>query len=151
MSGSMTAAQILSMADELVPNPFSTQIKLFLFNQIEQRIRIDTLGEAPETVQTVTADSMTTSTCRLDERYLDVYLCWLKAQLYWNMGEYDVYENERAMFEAAWDRFERDVCYAEHMGTGGPETDGLSEAEANDLRALLAVYQTVTNADEEEY
>ena len=55
----------------------------------------------------------------LAERYRDVYLFWMKAMYYWHMGEYETYQNEKAMFDEAWARLELDVCFERHMGTGG--------------------------------
>ena len=60
-------------------------------------------GEEPEPIP---------GTLALGERYRDVYLYWMISMYYYHMGEYEEYQNKKAMFEAAWIRFERDVCIA---------------------------------------
>ena len=57
-------------------------------------------------------DETPAGTLALEERYRDVYVCWMVAMYYWHMGEYEEYQNKKAMFDAAWTRFERDVCIA---------------------------------------
>lgn len=117
----MTVAALIDLADELVPNVFSAGVKLFEYNRLEQRIRVDILGEDPDDVETVSEADMDTAALTLADRYQDVYLYWMKSMYYWHMGEAEAYENEKAMFDAAWLRWERDVCDEFHQGSGATE------------------------------
>lgn len=115
----MTVTELVGLADELVPNVFSDRVKLFELNRLEKRVRVDILEEGADCV--VPIEEIDDTELTLDSTYQDVYLCWMKSMYYWHMGEYELYENEKAMFEEAWERFVRDVCYARHQGTGGSE------------------------------
>lgn len=117
----MKASEAIAAADELVANPFSTAIKIRELNNIEQRIRIDVLGEYPDDVSPISAHTVNTAYLRLDDRYAEVYISWLKTRYYWLMGEYDIYQNEKAMFEAEWNRWYADVCNEMYTGSGASE------------------------------
>lgn len=117
----MKASEAIAAADALVPNPFSDAQKLRWMNQIEYRVRVDAKLEDPADVDPILAEDVSTTDLTLEDRYQEVYISWMKSMYYWHMGEYDVYQNEKAMFEAEWLRFERDLCEALHVGTGGPE------------------------------
>lgn len=57
-------------------------------------------------------------TLALEERYRDVYVFWLISMYYYHMGEYEEYQNKKAMFDDVWVRFERDVCISIDRATG---------------------------------
>ena len=117
----MKAAEAISAADELCPNPFSEEQKLRELNRIECRIRVDILGEDPAEVLPIEQESIAESSLTLEDRYSDIYICWLKAKYYWLMGEYDIYQNEKAMFEAEWRRWVADVANEQYTGSCGKE------------------------------
>ena len=50
-----------------------------------------------------------------------MYLAWMKTQLYWAMGEYETYENEKAMFEYEWSELAAYICQKRHEGSCGRE------------------------------
>ena len=117
----MTAGALIAMADELAPNAFSQSVKVMELNRIENRVRLDVLLQDPDEVEPIRAEELNTTSLVLGENYRDVYLFWMKATYYFHMGEYDTYQNEKAMFEAAWLRLCRDECEAHHQGTGYSE------------------------------
>ena len=117
----MKASEAIALADELCPNPFSSAYKLRLLNQIEYRVRIDILKEDPAEVEPIVQADLATTDLTLHDRYTEIYIGWLKAKYYWAMGEYDIYQNEKAMFKAEWDRWVRDICDERHAGSGAPE------------------------------
>lgn len=172
----MTAYEVITRADELAPNVFSDAVKAEELDRLEQRIRVDILGQDPALTPHITAEDLTPAqengalldlsqrddedpggdeienpgtgqetgegdppgegsgsgtgddsgsgtgddpgdedeepagTLALDLRYRDVYVFWMISMYYYHMGEYEEYQNKKAMFEAAWIRFERDVC-----------------------------------------
>lgn len=108
----MTVRELFEMADELATNALPARTKLFEYNRLEKRIRVDILGEDPQTAADVTEDNIGSAVPVLPERYHDVYLFWMASMIFFHQGETEAYENERQMFEAAWIRFERDVCIA---------------------------------------
>lgn len=119
----MKASEAIAAADQLCANPFSQSVKLRELNAIEQRIRIDVLGEDPEDVTPISSYTVDTAYLTLDDRYGEVYISWLKTRYYWLMGEYDVYQNEKAGFEAEWNRWYADVCNELHTGSCGKEVE----------------------------
>ena len=48
--------------------------------------------------------------------YDELYVRWMIAQYYWYMGEYEVYQNEKAMFDSAWNRWLLYLCRTERTG-----------------------------------
>lgn len=117
----MKASAIITMADELCPNVFSTAVKVMELNRIENRVRLDVLLQDPEDVDQIAAAALTTTDMALGDNYQDVYVLWMICMYYYHMGEYEEYQNKKAMFEGAWTRLNRDECYRHHEGTGGPE------------------------------
>lgn len=122
----MKVSELIALADGLAANPFDTTVKLFEFNRLEARIRVDVLKEDPDDVEPVTAADAATTDLTLADRYHDVYLFWMKSMFYWHMGEHELYQNEKAMFDAAWTRWERDVCNQLHRGSCAPEAEFLA-------------------------
>ena len=117
----MTANAVITLADEIAPNAFSNAVKLLELNRIENRVRLDVLLEDPDDVEQIESTELATHDMSLPESHCDVYVQYLASMYYWRMGEYELYQNEKAMFEEAWTRLCRDVCYECHQGTGGPE------------------------------
>lgn len=114
----MTAGALITLMNELVPNVFSDDVKMDLINEIEAKIQMQVfLQDAKDVELIATADKATAVLCLPDARK-SLYVAWMRAKLYWYMGEYDVYQNEKAMFEAEWDELVRDECEREHRGTG---------------------------------
>ena len=107
----MTVAELMALADELAANALSMDVKLFELNRLEQRIRVDTLGQDSEELTPYTQEEPEAE-LYLEERYRDVYLYWITSMIFFHQREMEDYENQRAMFEAAWSRFERDCCIA---------------------------------------
>ncbi len=116
----MKVSELIAMADELVPNPFSDTVKLHLINEIERRIQLEVRKVDEEDLALVTAATLSTADLFESDRDA-MYLAWMKAMYYWNMGEYDTYENERAMYNALWEEYLRDVCDRDHQGSCGRE------------------------------
>lgn len=157
----VTVREILDMADELASNALPLRTKIFEFNRLEQRIRCDVLGEDPNEAELLTEETLPAAAPVLPSRYRDVYLYWMAAMIYFHQGESEAYENERQMFEAAWLRFERDVCIAIDGGESAASSlrEGVGEAAVSvqtehasisDAPAsvpLLAAFETRIEAD----
>ena len=107
----MTVAELMALADALATNALPMDIKLFELNRLEQRIRVDTLGQDPEELAPYPQEEPEAE-LYLEERYRDVYLYWITSMIFFHQREMEDYENQRAMFETAWSRFERDCCIA---------------------------------------
>ena len=114
----MTAAELIALADELAPNALSEGAKLGLVNEIESKIQMQIFLVQAKDIQSIQAEDADTEELCLPEARRSLYLAWMRSMIYWYQGEYELYENERAMFEAEWTACMRDECDAAHRGTG---------------------------------
>jgi hypothetical protein len=124
----MTYTTILALADELVPNPFSDNVKLLWLNQIAREVEIDLFLGDPEEFEEITAQTLSTREIPEHTRP-EMYVAWMKAMYYWAMGEYEIYQNEKAMFESLRSDLAGRLCELYHVGTGGPEHEIENEEE----------------------
>lgn len=114
----MKVSELIALADELAPNPFSATVKLGLVNELQAKIQMDVfLVEAKDVDMVASADAATTELL-LPEARNSLYLAWMRAKYYWLMGEYEIYQNEKALFDDEWDALVRDECERCHRGTG---------------------------------
>ena len=114
----MTAGELVALADRLAPNPFDEDIKLGLVNEIEAKIFTELLLTESEDFEPIAQANMATAELSLPESRRSLYIAWMRTMLYWYMGEYDTYANEKAMFDNEWLLTERELCIREHRGTG---------------------------------
>ena len=105
----MTVAELMALADELAANALSMDVKLFELNRLEQRISVDVLGLDQAELTPYTQEEPEAE-LTLEDRFQDVYLYWLTSMIFFHQREMEDYENQRAMFEEAWTRFEREAC-----------------------------------------
>lgn len=130
----MTAKELIDLADELAPNPFSATVKLREVNQIEHRVWLDALLEDPEDLSTIAAADIATARLALTDPYTDVYLLWMISRYYYHMGEYEEYENKKAAFEEAWNTLQRDLCLAFHKGTSPDAPEKIHAAQVTGVK-----------------
>lgn len=114
----MTANELIALADELVPNQYSDAVKLGLVNEIQQKIQMEIFLVDARDVTTLSSQEADTEPLLLPEARRSLYLAWMRAMLYWYMGEYEVYQNEKAMFDREWNALMMDECERAHRGTG---------------------------------
>lgn len=114
----MTVKDLIDAVDELVENPFSTAVKLRLVNELQGKIQMEVFLVDAKDVEAVDIDDIETEELMLPEARVSLYIAWMRAMLYWYMGEYDVYQNEKAVFDADWNDLVRDECERAHRGTG---------------------------------
>lgn len=113
----MTATDLINRADEMVPNQFLTATKLGLVNEIECKIQTELLLIPARDVTVIAAADASTAELLLSPAREPLYLAWMRSMLYWLMGEYEIYENEKSMFDAEWERVMRDECIARDRRT----------------------------------
>ncbi len=113
----MTATELIEQIDELVPNPFSEAAKLALVNEIEGKLQTELLLIPARDVTVIAAADADSAELLLPPARAPLYLAWMRSMIYWMMGEYEIYENEKAMFNAEWEWAMRDACIERDRST----------------------------------
>lgn len=131
----MNVRDLLDIADGQASNALPLRWKLFEFNRIEERIAETRGTQAPPAV---TEAGLATAQTQLGRKYSDLYLYWMTSMIFFQQRETEEYENQRQMFEEAWEHFERDCCIELDRGTAcgsaadGTETEGAASASVPD-------------------
>lgn len=115
----MTVAELVGLATDWVEDDKITdRVRLYFINQIEGMIQTELLQTDPNEIRKYTADDLSGSTELLvSDPHTDVYVTWMVAMAYWYAGEYDIYQNEKAMFDAAWYRLAAMIAERDHGGS----------------------------------
>ena len=103
----MTIQQAIARADEMKPNMMSTSLKVQLLNEIESII-FDEIVMTHEHPAEITAPAYDDSTDPATELILkapddSVYVCWLICEIDKQNMEYDKYNNDKLLFQDAYD------------------------------------------------
>jgi hypothetical protein len=114
----MKLTALLTLCDSWVENNIPDEAKLFMINQIEGRVQVEGMRLDPSEIVQYAASDLEDEDLELlvPVPYDDLYVRWMIAQYYWYMGEYEVYQNEKAMFDSAWSRWLLYLCRTEHTG-----------------------------------
>lgn len=103
----MTIQQAIARADEMKPNMMSTSLKVQLLNEIESII-FDEIVMTHEHPADITAPAYDDSTDLATELILKapddaVYVYWLQCEIDKQRMEYDKYNNDKLLFQDAYD------------------------------------------------
>lgn len=103
----MTVAELIAAVDEIRPNQISKQTKTLWLNEIEHRVYDETLMRAmdicPEfEYRPFEYDADYDAPLAVPDFYADLYRCYLMSKIDFSLGEIDRYNNDVAMFQAAW-------------------------------------------------
>ena len=108
----MTIGKIIEEADALRENAFDREQKLKWLSRVEESLYEKIIRTHQEDEQAaylpITADSPDTQTLMLPDRYGEVYLYYLLAQMDLHNGEYTRYNNSSALYNSAWLDFAAD-------------------------------------------
>lgn len=103
----MTTAELIAMVDEVRPNQISKQSKVMWLNEIEHRVfdevvcrGIDACPDFQYRVFEYDTDDDRELT--VPDMYGDVYRAYLYSKIDLTLGEIDRYNNDAALFQAAW-------------------------------------------------
>ena len=115
----MTITEAITMADELKPNMMSKPVKIRFLNEIEGKVHTEILMkhehiEAEETCPVYDVNTDPGTAMLVPAPYDMLYVYWLMAQIDHLNMEMDKYNNDRALFEDAWNNF-GDYWTREHM------------------------------------
>ncbi len=116
----MTISQAITMADELKPNMMSDVAKIRFLNEVEGKVFLEILmkHEHEEGAECPAYDENTDQTTELlvQPPYDMLYVYWIIAQIDHLNMEMEKYNNDRLLFEDAWNNFS-DYWTREHMPT----------------------------------
>ena len=115
----MTLQEVLDLADQLKPNMMQRSVKVRFINEIEgkvhQEILMKHVHSAEDEILPEYDDTTDGSEQLLVQApYHMLYVYWLMAQIDHMNMEMDKYNNDRALFEAAWGDFD-DYWTRTHM------------------------------------
>lgn len=114
----MTIQEAIDQVNDLKPNYYSSEHKVRWLSRLDTQIRkeiIDTHEDAPEE-DFAGYDSQTNTNTELlvPEPYDEVYIHWLSAQIDMNNAEYEKFNNDNALFAAAYNAY-ASAYNREHM------------------------------------
>lgn len=114
----MKITQLIALVRDWYEEPqTSDRVMLYLINQIEARVQKELLLQTDGIRQYDTDDIRNETELLLDETDSGVYLFYAVSMLYFRRGEYEDYQNQKAMFDDAWKRLERRLALQNHGGT----------------------------------
>lgn len=105
----MTIRKIIAQLDNIKPNVYDLPTKVKWLESLDMKIKTNIIDthEGGEAV-----DMPTYSPANIDQELLvgdvydDMYIHWLKAMIDLSNNEYDLYNNEKAVFESLYVEFE---------------------------------------------
>lgn len=115
----MTITEAITMADEMKANMMNPAIKIRFLSEIEGKIHTEILmkhehTQAEESCPQYDIDSDPGTAMLVPAPYDMLYVYWIMAQIDHLNMEMDKYNNDRALFEDAWNNF-GDYWTREHM------------------------------------
>ena len=106
----MTIAELIAMADEIRPNQISKQTKTLWLSEVEHRVYDEVIGRARgfcpffefrPYIYELNGDTQ----LAVPDVYADVYRAYLYGKIDMTLGEIDRYNNDAALFTAAWNDY----------------------------------------------
>ena len=117
----MTVQEAINQVNDLKPNYYSDEHKIRWLSRLDKQIRkeiIDTHEDAPEEEFTgYDTETDTTTVLLVPEPYDEVYIHWLAAQIDLNNAEYERFNNDNALFAAAYNAY-ASAYNRDHMPKG---------------------------------
>ena len=106
----MTIAELIAMVDEIRPNQISKQTKTMWLDEIENRVFDEVICRARDccpffAFKPYVYDLDDTTQLAAPDVYSDVYRTYLFSKIDVVLGEIDRYNNDAALFSAAWNDY----------------------------------------------
>ena len=103
----MTTAELIAMVDEVRPNQISKQSKTTWINEIEHRVFDEVVCRGIDVCpafqyRVFEYDTDDDRELTVPDMYGDVYRAYLYSKIDLTLGEIDRYNNDAALFQAAW-------------------------------------------------
>ena len=100
----MTVGNILKLVDETKPNSFSEMVKTIWLSELEARIHNDVLRHTEPFTSLEAGEFERELLAR--EPHTAVYRWWLYAMIDHAAEDYEKYQNDMQLFNAAWEDYE---------------------------------------------
>ena len=103
----MTLAEAIQRCDTLKPNSYTAPEKIEWLSRLDGRVKLEII-DTHEGAEDVVFEGYTEDTSLLDtvllvpSPYDEIYLYWLQAQIDYNNGEINKYNNNISMFNSAY-------------------------------------------------
>lgn len=118
----MTLADAIARLDELKPNGFSREQKIFWLSTLDAAVKAEIIdrceGGGEQSFEPYSAESGDDTPLLVPSPYDEIYLRYLEAQIDYANGEYARFNNSNAMYSAAYSAFAR-AYNRSHMPLGG--------------------------------
>jgi len=103
-----TVGTVIALVDEVKPNAFSSAVKAVWLTSLDRKIAVNVLLLSREdAAQIKYSDTDPDAQLLVDVPYDDLYGVWLQAQIDFQNGEYEKYQNTMEMFNALYGEFVR--------------------------------------------
>lgn len=99
----VNAFEVLSQADLLSPNQYTTEQKLQWLGELEGRIYADVILAKPEKLEEM--EKTWQDTLAVTWPHTDLYVHWLLAKIHQANGELELYQNRMESFNASYQNY----------------------------------------------
>lgn len=99
----MSAFEVLSQADLLSPNQYTTEQKLQWLGELEGRIYADVILATPEKLAEM--EKTWQDTLAVTWPHNDLYVHWLLAKIHQANGELELYQNRMESFNTSYQNY----------------------------------------------
>ena len=99
----VSAFEVLSQADLLSPNQYTTEQKLQWLGELEGRIYADVILAPPEKLAEM--EKTWQDTLEVTWPHNDLYVHWLLAKIHQANGELELYQNRMESFNASYQNY----------------------------------------------
>ena len=99
----VSAFEVLSQADLLSPNQYTTEQKLQWLGELEGRIYADVILATPEKLEEM--EKTWQDTLAVTWPHNDLYVHWLLAKIHQANGELELYQNRMESFNASYQNY----------------------------------------------
>lgn len=99
----VSAFEVLSQADLLSPNQYTTEQKLQWLGELEGRIYADVILAPPEKLEEM--EKTWQDTLAVTWPHNDLYVHWLLAKIHQANGELELYQNRMESFNASYQNY----------------------------------------------
>ena len=98
----MTIESCMEMVDGMLPNRVPVEVKLRFLEEIEWKVRVELLGDDPQTLPIFNTDTPTDTELSAPHPYDPLYWQYLLAMLCHACGDAPRYENAAILFNASY-------------------------------------------------
>lgn len=101
----MTIKTCMNLVDTVMPNALPEAVKLRFLGEVEGRVRVELLGEEPNTMAVFDASTSADTELSAPHPYDQLYWLYVVAMMDYISGDLARYENTATLFNAAYQNY----------------------------------------------